>query len=77
MTRDQFIEGYLTRSGLPMSAKTKDGFRIGDREYVALPCACGDEMCDGWAKVANDPEDIALHNRLHHPNLLPQGVVEP
>lgn len=67
MTRDQFIEGYLSRSGIPMSAKTDDGFRVGGREYVALPCACGDEKCDGWAKVSKNDEDIATHSDLYAP----------
>ncbi len=55
MTRDEFIDGYMARSKLKPSYRTEDGFRITDcpRRY-ALPCACGEEICDGWAMVSEE-----------------------
>lgn len=67
LTRDEFIERYLIRSDLPLSYKVDGGFDFDGRRYLALPCACGDDMCEGWAKVRDDPEEIATHMRLYAP----------
>lgn len=69
MTRTEFILGYLSRSELPVSSRIEDGVMIDPiADYpgsIALPCACGDEECQGWAKVRNDPESIACHEELY------------
>lgn len=68
MTRSEFIERYLARSGLSPVAGN-DGVMIppsaGHPGYIALPCDCGEDSCVGWAKVRNDPESIADHNQLY------------
>ena len=70
MTREQFIDEYLQRSGIDASHKIPTGFRFGAREYLALPCACGADGCEGWATVLNTPEDIATHNLLFAPTIV-------
>jgi hypothetical protein len=50
MTRDEFITGYLQRSGLEQY-RTPEGFDIEGRAYIALPCDCDDEICEGWKMV--------------------------
>lgn len=63
MSKDEFIEGYCTRSGITWEwLSGPEGMR------VALPCACSDEGCQGWAMVRNDPESIAVHTTLYGPD---------
>lgn len=52
MTRDEFIDGYVERSGI-VHLRTPTGFALDDGAHrqVALPCRCGEEECDGWAMV--------------------------
>jgi len=68
MTRDEFITGYVERSravGARRIEQTPTGYRAGRYEYVALPCRCGEEGCDGWAMIKNHPEEIAEHGRMN------------
>ncbi len=51
MTRDEFIDGYMQRSELSVSTRTEDGFKLGDHARVAVPCDCGDNICDGWKMI--------------------------
>jgi hypothetical protein len=53
MTRDQFIAAYCERSGVMWNHLSQF--------MVALPCACGELGCNGWAMVLNDPLAIELH----------------
>lgn len=57
MTKDEFISGYCKRSGLTWDWLSK--------HEVALPCACGEESCEGWAMVSNDGESIKAHLDLY------------
>lgn len=66
MTRAEFIAAYAARSG-PNVEITEDGIRVGSRRRVALRCACGEEACQGWAMVNDDPEAIADHMALYAP----------
>ncbi len=66
MTKQEFVAGYMRRSDMPADALTEDGFRIGDRHFLALPCACGDEGCQGWAMVSEDR--VARHERFDAPS---------
>lgn len=51
MTKDEFIDGYLSRSGL-QQYRTPDGYLIpGVPERIALPCECGEDCCEGWQMV--------------------------
>jgi hypothetical protein len=53
MTKDEFITAYCERSDI-----TRQWYNT---YYIALPCTCGDSMCDGWGTVRNRPEDITHH----------------
>lgn len=66
MTRDEFIDGYLKRSGMEKH-RTKDGYAISKYRRVALECACGHEGCEGWAMVTDDPESRKDHATLYAP----------
>ena len=59
MTQQEFIDGYCADSGV-----TWDWLK---QSKVALPCACGDERCAGWAMVSNHPDSIKTHNDLYSP----------
>jgi len=48
MTRDEFVEQFLTKSGLSFKFKTATGFKMGKLEYDAVPCNCGKYDCLGW-----------------------------
>jgi hypothetical protein len=66
MTRDDFIDGYIARSqaagSLQCATRTEDGYDSGvGFVYVALPCICGEEGCDGWAMVRDEPDQIKNH----------------
>ncbi len=65
MTRNEFIEGYMRRSDLDLTYRTDDGFRIDGYRCYALPCACGEDMCEGWAMVSE--EAVETHNLLYAP----------
>lgn len=75
MTRDEFVVGYLTRSGLPPEYRTIDGFHAPDCEPVhALPCACGEEGCEGWAMV--HAHAVIDHLRFYAPRPWPPAVLD-
>lgn len=44
VARVVFEEGYAERSGITRER----GYELG--VFPALPCACGDEMCEGWRR---------------------------
>lgn len=62
MTKEEFVAQYCKRSGV-----TKEF--IGQYKD-ALPCACGDESCEGWAMVGRDPGSIKVHMELYAPILM-------
>ncbi len=69
MTRDEFIDGYMERSKIPASWRSGDGYVLeGHPGYVALPCACGEDGCNGWAMVRNEQFYIDTHNQFHAPS---------
>lgn len=43
MTKDDFISGYIKRSEV-----TREFF---NENYIAIPCDCDYENCNGWAAV--------------------------
>ena len=47
MTRDEFIDGYCARSNITRAQMKEFGF-------MAVPCDCGEESCQGWAMIHND-----------------------
>ena len=50
--REQFVREYAERSHLIGSAVVTD-FGILGNEWarVAMPCGCGEEICEGWQMV--------------------------
>lgn len=55
MTKDEFIDGYILRSGLiGQKVRTEYGFILSGAKHIAKPCDCGDEMCDGWQMAYED-----------------------
>lgn len=65
MTREEFIDRYMARSGIDPSLRVRGGFRMGSGELLALPCCCGIEGCEGWAMLSE--ANIADHMRLYGP----------
>lgn len=71
MTRAEFIDAYIERSASNNRrlTRTENGFRTESGwERIALPCACGEDECEGWAMVTNEPEMVADHMQLHTPS---------
>lgn len=59
MTKEEFEKGYCERSGITIEFYNK--------YKVTLPCACGEEDCEGWAAMSNDPELIKWHMQFYAP----------
>jgi hypothetical protein len=75
MTKQEFIAYWSENSELPPAAITEDGVDfavVGDgNRWVALPCACGEGNCQGWAMV---PEDTVEHHmRFYAPR---EGTID-
>jgi len=51
MTQDEFISGYCERSGVTWDWLSK--------HQKAIPCACGEDGCEGWMMVDNNELEIA------------------
>lgn len=59
MTRTEFVKSYARRSGLDDRFAGIGLIAVGGHHLVALPCACGEESCEGWAMVT---ASAALHH---------------
>ena len=62
MIKEEFENNYAINSGL-----TLERYR---ELFVALPCACSYEGCQGWATVSNNEMSIKLHMELYAPKIL-------
>lgn len=61
MTRREFIDGYVLRSDIALYA-TEDGFHIpGMDPWIALPCTCDEEGCEGWAMISTSGTSVVVH----------------
>lgn len=69
ITRSEFEIMYAARSGLSAA----ELFGGEHPELVALPCACEDELCKGWAAVDNVRSLIKAHYVLRAPTPEPPG----
>lgn len=49
--REAFITSYMARSGIGEDRRIS-GFKMGDWITFAVPCDCGDEICQGWKMVS-------------------------
>jgi hypothetical protein len=56
MTKQEFIQSYCQRSSIAPELILKTN--------IAIPCNCGDEMCDGWAMVSKDDPAIRLIHKI-------------
>lgn len=59
LSKKDFIKGYCEQSKI-----TRELFNA---YLVALPCACGDKTCQGWAAVVNKPDSIRWHQEFDAP----------
>lgn len=62
VTRTEFITLYAERFK-PLLGEgdiSEDGIRYGDLRMLALPCACGDDACQGWAMISEELADMHL-----------------
>lgn len=53
MTKDEFITSYGERSGIGRY-RTEYGYNINGWKRYAVPCNCGDPVCQGWAMISID-----------------------
>ena len=68
MTRTEFVKGYAKRSKLSDRWAAIGIVDIAGICRIALPCACGSEVCPGWAMLSADGIDD--HLRFSAPNEL-------
>ncbi len=59
MTKKEFTNDYCKKSCIEWEQLQKT--------QIALPCACGELGCQGWAMVSNDLSCIQIHNELYLP----------
>lgn len=51
MTKDEFLDRFVERSGMSKACRTPDGIKDGHFERIAEPCNCGEYQCSGWQLV--------------------------
>ena len=69
ITRSEFIRAYARESGLPEPQFSAMGvLDVDGHALLALPCACGDKTCQGWALLS--AEQIITHLTFHAPDAL-------
>jgi hypothetical protein len=72
--RTEFIEAYARRSGVPAHYALLGILDIGGKVRIALPCACGQEDCEGWAMLS--AESVLDHLALYAPSALREAYLE-
>ena len=73
VTRAEFVRDYARRSRLSDEFAAQGLIRAGAQVLVALPCACGDDGCAGWAMLSAD--GIDYHLRYDAPEELRKAYV--
>lgn len=68
MTRQEFVRAYAERSGIKADFAVLGILDVGGRTLIALPCGCGDDMCEGWAMLS--AESALGHLSLYTPEAL-------
>jgi hypothetical protein len=53
MTKEEFINYYVEGSGI-IQYKTEYGFNIDGRKRFAVPCNCGEGICQGWKMLSEE-----------------------
>lgn len=74
MTRREFIIGYAARSGLSDKWANLGFIQTGGLYQLAMPCACGQEGCEGWGMVG--PSSVDSHLRLYAPDELRDAYIK-
>jgi hypothetical protein len=75
MKRADFVRAYANRSGLSDNwafigcVDAEKGWVL-----VALPCACGDETCEGWAMLS--AEHVTHHLQFNAPEALREAYMK-
>lgn len=60
MTKDEFLDEFIRKAGLPRHARTPDGVKLGTFHRIAVPCTCYSgtydhegrwTACPGWQLI--------------------------
>lgn len=62
MTRTEFVKAYAKRSNVSDAYAEFGEIVDGPRTIIALPCACGNPACEGWAMMGAS----AVHDHLFY-----------
>ena len=60
MTREEFVRQYAKESGVSVEWAGLGIIEFGGTIRTAMPCACGDDSCRGWAMLSAN----AIHDHL-------------
>ena len=74
MTREDFIRQYAERSGLSADYADLGILETGSRTLFAMPCACWEPSCLGWAMCS--AQSVFDHLALDAPESLRSAYVE-
>jgi len=65
LSRAEFVRAYAARSGLSDKYAVLGILDVAGTVLVALPCACDDEGCEGWAMLG--ASNVNSHLELYAP----------
>lgn len=68
MTRTEFVRAYAHRSELSDKWAPLGYIDVAGKVLIALPCACDQEGCEGWAMLS--AESVDHHLRFYAPEPL-------
>lgn len=75
MTRTEFVRAYAQRSDLSEEWAKLGYIDVGSGHIlIALPCACTDEICEGWVMLF--AEHVDHHLRFDAPEVLREAYYE-
>ena len=74
VTRAEFIKSYASASRLSAEYAVLGIIDVGGKTLCALPCACGEEGCQGWAMLSAD--GVADHLFFRAPDALRKAYRE-
>lgn len=66
MKRSDFVRGYAERSGLSAEWAAIGIIDLAGHTLIALPCACPEEGCPGWAMLSG--RSVIDHLELYAPD---------
>ena len=74
MTRTEFVKAYAKRVGVSDEWAALGFIEYAKRVYIALPCECDWDGCEGWAMLSN--ENILDHLQFRAPEKLRAAYCE-